>query len=267
MAPADYSLSALKVNRPRLERLVGCVVREPWGNSVSISASMRRALINPANEALIGTARPYFPRGGPVPSRPPKGLETSSSGWGGMDAGSRMLYPAQVVDGLVHQHGGRALRDALVAAAPVLEEVANGEHVRCRVGDAILTAAPPSLPFDVILHTPPPFFPSDSQQPSSVKDWESQLASCYISALRLAALSAAQAGQDRVMLATPLLGAGARGAPTREAARVLVHAFQSPQALEATPDRIKDVLVRVVVADDQSDRELLAEMMRAGRPS
>ena len=40
-------------------------------------------IINPANEALIGTKQPYFPVGGPVPPFPKDGKVLSSSKWGG----------------------------------------------------------------------------------------------------------------------------------------------------------------------------------------
>ena len=78
-----------------------------------------RALINPANPSLVGTKRAYFPRGGPLPPPPPPQLEVSSRGWGGFEAGENLLYPAQVVDGLVHMHGGSELVSALLRA-PVL---------------------------------------------------------------------------------------------------------------------------------------------------
>ena len=125
-----------------------CVVTAPWGAARkgaafapsrpaagTAFADACRALLNPANPSLAGTARPYFPRGGPLPPPPPAGLETSSRGWGGIDAGEGMLYPAQVVDGLVHAHAGSRLRSALT-------EVQAGEGgVRCAVGGALATPA------------------------------------------------------------------------------------------------------------------------------
>lgn len=182
-----------------------------------------------------------------------------------MDAGSGMLYPAQVVDGLVHQHGGSALRDALRSAAPILEERPNGDHLRCRIGDAVLTAAPQTLPFDVIAHTPPPFYHLQENKHAAAKlcvanRWESQLVSCYVSGVRVAAEAAEQAGKSTLALATPLLGAGARGAPTQQAARLLVRAFRSPQMALAVPPTITDVLVRVVLVNAESEREVREEM-------
>ena len=68
----------------------GCVVTDPWGRNPPPKDALR-ALVNPANTQLVGTRLPYFPRGGPLPVLPPPELRVSS-GWGGMDAGSGMLY-------------------------------------------------------------------------------------------------------------------------------------------------------------------------------
>ena len=64
-----------------------CVVTAPWGAARKGAAfapsrpaggsafdEACRALLNPANPSLAGTARPYFPRGGPLPPPPPAGL-------------------------------------------------------------------------------------------------------------------------------------------------------------------------------------------------
>ena len=180
-----------------------------------------------------------------------------------MDAGYQMLYPAQVVDGLVHQHGGSELREAL-NAAPVLEHRADGDHVRCRLGDVMLTSAPAALSalFDIICHTPPPFYnQSSAKQQCAANQWASQLASCYIASLRSSVRAAANAGSNELVVATPILGAGARGAPTKEAARVLVRAFRSPQASEIVVTQMREVVIRVVLADAQSESDFLAEMV------
>ena len=182
--------------RVRVLHAVGCVVTNPWEGIVTVPNSLR-VLINPANEALLGTARSYFPRGGPLPRRSPPGLMTSS-GWGGMDAGSGMLYPAQVVDGLVHQYGGQTLR-ATLRSFPVLEQRPDGEHVRCRVGDTILTPSPPNLShFDIIAHTPPPFWRSSN--PGYSQEWQELLSACYSSALRASVNAAAFAGKTSLQV-------------------------------------------------------------------
>lgn len=221
--------------RIRIQHGLGCVVTSPWSTALPSRGGVLRALINPANEALIGPARPYFPRGGPVPPKPPPSLSASSVGWGGMDAGPDMLYPTQTVDGLVHQYGGRALQ-AELAAHPVIEERADGDHVRCRVGDARPSSSPSSLPFDVIAHTPTPFWPASSAADhGDVRAHRMALACCFSSALALAVETARRTQQERLWLATPLLGAGARGAPAAVAADVLVHALLRALALPPPP--------------------------------
>ncbi|CAK0829487.1 unnamed protein product, partial [Prorocentrum cordatum] len=47
------------------------------------------ALVNPANEALVGTKLPYFP----MPVEPPAGLRTTD--WCAMEAGPNMFYSMQ----------------------------------------------------------------------------------------------------------------------------------------------------------------------------
>lgn len=77
-----------------------------------------KVLINPGNEQLSGVSRfPYFPKGGPVPKSPPDKdahhIMGYVSQWGGMEVGSGMLFPANAVDGLVHQLGGHQLKKDL----------------------------------------------------------------------------------------------------------------------------------------------------------
>jgi len=80
-----------------------------------------------------------------------------------------LLYPAQAVDGLVHAEGTARLRAAL-AAQPILERRESGEHLRCRVGEAVLTAgAFSALPFHAIVHTVPPFWPRSVARTVSVQ--------------------------------------------------------------------------------------------------
>ena len=91
----------------------GCIVTQPPGTCVVRSREL--ALINPANEGLSGVANfPYFPRGGPAPAASAPGCTplNYATSWGGMDAGSGMIYPAQAVDGVVHALGGKELAHA-----------------------------------------------------------------------------------------------------------------------------------------------------------
>ncbi|CAD7967005.1 unnamed protein product [Amoebophrya sp. A120] len=68
-------------------------------------------LVTSANEALLGTAFPYFPRGGfrnkAGQQEWPKDWQKSSH-WCGMESGNGMVYPEQAVDGLVHRTFGSA---------------------------------------------------------------------------------------------------------------------------------------------------------------
>ena len=62
------------------------------------------ALVNPANETLVGTALAYFPIGGPTPAPPPPGADELN--WGGtMDGSGKLLYREQVTFQRVLKHG------------------------------------------------------------------------------------------------------------------------------------------------------------------
>lgn len=158
------------------------------------------ALVNPANEALVGTKLPYFP----MKVDPPN--ELRSNEWCGMEVGEHMFYPIQVVDGLVHATGGREM----LQMCQLLPELEPG--VRCRVGSAVSTPATGELrqSFAHVVHTVPPMY--------AAVNWKVQLARCYEAALSVASCPTVQART----LASPLLGAGARGAPFAEAAKVAV---------------------------------------------
>jgi len=178
---------------------------------------------------------------GPVPPPPPPGLQASSSGWGGLDAGPGMLYPAQVVDGLTHMHAGSELRAALAA-----QPSASADGKRCHIGGAVLSR-PFRLAhtFDIIAHTPTPFWPSGSVEGS--REWQRRLNLCYVASI-LALVERAPLGQvwhaettdatrwcdegganvgapRQLAVASPLLGAGAAGAPIGAAAEVAVGAI------------------------------------------
>lgn len=139
-----------------------------------------------------------------------------------------LLYPAQAVDGLVHAEGQGKLRAAL-ATLPVLEERANGEHVRCRVGEAVVTPGTfHELPFDAIVHTVPPFWPSPADGEQARAVWAAELLRCYEASFRAAFEFAASCDRSAsaagLAVATPVLGSGARGAPMAPAARILAQA-------------------------------------------
>lgn len=242
-----------------------------WPRATHARDGHLRALINPANVALCGTSLPYFPRGGPVPRPPPPALRASSSGWGGLDAGSGMLYPAQCVDGQVHAQGGSALRKELDAAAGPLTGLtdAAGQPVRCSEGNAVVTATGHGrLPFDLIAHAVPPFWPTPSSTDGGADDgeWARLLGSCYASSLRalrsatkgLGATAALGAAPGSLLIATPLLGAGARGAPVRAAAHVAARALTA--CLLDGEDEVDEVGERTAEIHSEIHSKIHSEM-------
>ena len=166
-----------------------------------------RVLINPSNPQLSGVQNfPYFPRGGPVPNEKPMSMHKDwqplgfVSQWGGMEVGHGMLYPVSVVDGLVHQHGGWRLK-----AECQLKQAISGEA--CPVGSAVMTSSGGlQEEYDAIVHTTPPFYNYHNTP-------ELLLSKCYQSSFK-------KAFATYCRVATPLLGAGARGFPENVAINV-----------------------------------------------
>ncbi|RHY33279.1 hypothetical protein DYB32_001749 [Aphanomyces invadans] len=113
-----------------------------------------------------------------------------SLNWGGMDAGDKMLYPVQTIDGLVCLAGGHELQKLLDGIKG---------PIKCPTGSAVFTKAPGTLSkrFQGIVHTATPFY--------LALDWEYKLASCYIESLNLAFTAG-----PFLSIATPLLGAGCK---------------------------------------------------------
>ncbi|KAL3788803.1 hypothetical protein HJC23_006256, partial [Cyclotella cryptica] len=147
-------------------------------------------MINPANPFLTGPhSFPYFPKGGPQPKNPPNRTAHHIMGyvsqWGGMDVGSGMLFPAAVIDGLIHQLGGKYLRmecsclpnhsfshayhnqqtvpeewSGIDSAVEILKN-SDRKHVKCPVGTAVITSSGGEqlrAEYDKIVHTVPPFY-------------------------------------------------------------------------------------------------------------
>jgi len=127
----------------------------------------------------------------------------SSGNWGGLDAGSNMLYPASVVDGIVHQLGGTKLS---VDCKQIYQI-----HGGCPTGTSAVTSQGENSLlqcYDRIIHTAPPFYRSDHNSNDLLK-------ACYRSSFQLAF-----SYDDHVKVACPLIGAGARGFPLGEALTV-----------------------------------------------
>ena len=115
------------------------------------------------------------------------------SQWGGMEVGTGMLYPVSVVDGLVHQYGGWRLK-----ASCQWKQAIAGKGEACPVGSAVTTTSG-DLEYDAIIHTTPPFYEHHDRP-------KKMLAMCYQSAFEKAFFKSPR-------VASPLLGAGARGFP------------------------------------------------------
>lgn len=164
----------------------------------------RHILVVPANPRLEGTAFPYFPRGGPLPPQDERSSSSSSGKWGGLEAGTGMLYPAQCIDGRVHAEGGRELRAALDV---LIRDRGNGGVVD--PGGAVMSTAPGGLHYDGLVHAVGPL----GEYPGAGE----VLRGCHRSALECVAA----AGEDFsgiVVAAVPLIGAGAGGFSSLQAA-------------------------------------------------
>ena len=149
------------------------------------------ALVNPANEKLEGT---QF-----TPSECSRLLAPATT----------IIYPSQAVDGLVTDLGGPELANACRELSGV---PTGGAAITPAFGELLMC-------YTHIVHACAPFFDKDNLQ-----RWRSKLEACYLAAFA----SADEAGLR--VLALPLLGAGARGAPAASAAAVAAAAAASWRA-------------------------------------
>ncbi|GBG29495.1 Core histone macro-H2A.1 [Hondaea fermentalgiana] len=201
------------------------------GPSSHAHEHVQRVLVNPANERLEGTKCPYFPRGGPLPVAEQHGW---TSGWGGMEAGPNMLYPAQTIDGRVHAEGGAALREDLRN----LQAKANGAPLE--LGSAVRSSAPgrlADLGFDAIVHVAVPF----CDEPEA----ETLLQASFFNGLACAFGTFSDASEIRIV-DLPLLGSGARGFSRQASVMALSRALGETKV----PTSVR---LRLVVADAGSD--------------
>eukprot|EP00747_Dinoflagellata_sp_TGD_P188044 gnl/TRDRNA2_/TRDRNA2_46399_c0_seq1.p1 gnl/TRDRNA2_/TRDRNA2_46399_c0~~gnl/TRDRNA2_/TRDRNA2_46399_c0_seq1.p1 ORF type:complete len:255 (+),score=35.79 gnl/TRDRNA2_/TRDRNA2_46399_c0_seq1:32-766(+) len=192
-------------------------------------------LLNPANEYLVGTLFPYFPRGGyPAGSSSKSAAPTwqKSSNWCGMDAGENMLYPMSVMDGKVHQAAGAELSLYIRDSVPE----SNG-MVKCPTGYAVVTPAfGLRKQYNRIIHAVPPF--------ASDVDWEPKLISSYLESFRLACRGPAE--ESPISVDAVFLGTGARGISLDDGVRV------AAQSLNDFADELgsKKLRLRFVVRDE-----------------
>ena len=98
------------------------------------------------------------------------------SHWGGMEIGSHMMYPDQVVDGIVHRLGGREL------ARKCAQIIAHLHTDRLQLGMSVVTGCNGIQDleniYDFIIHTTPPFYHRENHD--SCLDLLKQ---CYTSSL------------------------------------------------------------------------------------
>ena len=186
--------------------------------------SVQRFLVNSANEYLVSTQLPYFPRGGLPRLNNVLGGPGSwqfSTGWGGMEAGGGMVYPAQTLDGelatrcpdmasWIREHVAPVVtRDphhALDTADPgprMRRLPLTRDQVRCVTGGSVW--APVSGPLAAVfplgaLHTVAPY--------NSDPDRDPRLEQCYASCLALAASKVREDTSFSVV--TALLGTGVK---------------------------------------------------------
>lgn len=135
--------------------------------------------------------------------------------WGGVDIKQRMIFPFNVVDGLVHELGGFRLAIHCYLLPNILQ------NEKCPVGYAVST--PPggkrlSAEYDHIVHTVPPFYEYHDGDPSEA------LSECYKNSLalceELAVTQQQQGYEGPIRIACPLLGAGGRGFPLETAVTI-----------------------------------------------
>jgi O-acetyl-ADP-ribose deacetylase (regulator of RNase III) len=138
-----------------------------------------------------------------------------------MDVGKGMMFSANVVDGLVHQLGGKALAQELQSHG------SDGNEIIVNEGQAVWTSGVGD--YSYLVHTVPPFFDNnDAKQANRL------LQDCYHNSLQLASSKLQETTKDTIRIASPLLGAGCRGFPLEDAVDHCVQAlcdFQSDQKL------------------------------------
>ncbi|KAJ8598258.1 hypothetical protein CTAYLR_005493 [Chrysophaeum taylorii] len=225
---------------------------EVWTTPCIVSSPPPRAdaLVVSANERLCGTQFAYFNVGGPTPL----GANFGAAALGflkTMRVEERALYPCESVDGLVTEYGGTELARILEAIPSISDDL---EYpVRCPTGGARRTPAGPlaTLFPAGLVHAVPPFWGND---------WDRLVASAYRNAF-----AAAFADAPASVLAVPLLGAGARGAPLPDAARAaaraagawLASAADGPRsrtvAFSVLSDRAAEMLASAIINNNDDD--------------
>lgn len=172
-------------------------------------------LVSTANEGLVGTLQPYFPRNGLLDRAfiTDSSEWESSPNWKGMESGSNNLYPVQCIDGRVHAVCGPELREYLLDTYPVLETTSKGDELRCRTGEAVYSPSFGDLigiyPKGII-HVVGPYHSKDN-------DWCELLCNSYFNSMATAVNRSE--GMDEISVCCPFVSSGVRGVPLLESAR------------------------------------------------
>ena len=186
------ALTAIEVHR------TACIVTHPPGGE-----DAKQVLINPGNETLAGTRF--------TPEQCWKELhgDPTTGRW----SEDLAVYPHQSIDGLVTEFGGDELRVALEALPQI-----NAHGHRCPAGGAVVTEAYFELRelYGALVHAVAPMY-----RLLEHAEWKDQLLATYHAAFDASERSGAAS------VAVPLLGAGARGAPTEAAMQVAAEAAVS----------------------------------------
>ena len=237
-----------------------------------VSPSPRpRFLINSGNEYMVGTALPYFPRGGlprvnNVLGGP--GSWQMSTSWGGMAAGDNMVYPVQTVDGELATRHPELSTWVREHVPPVTGDTCREEDeeqgarlrrlhltrgsVRCVTGDCVWTPMPESdqpQGFSLgVLHTVAPY--------DSDPDRDLRLASCFTNCLRVAA-SRPEVTKASFSLVTSLLGTGVKTIDKAHCAGILRECLDTNDDYNDDTFNDRECSVELVLQSEQTFSEVL----------
>ena len=234
-----------------------------------VSPNVRpRFLVNSGNEYMVGTALPYFPRGGlprvnNVLGGP--GSWQMSTGWGGMAAGDGMVYPVQTVDGELSTRCPDLATWISEHVPPVTWDTCHEDNneaqgarlrrlhltrasVRCVTGGCVWTPAQgsPASVFSLgVLHTVAPY--------DGDPDRDLRLAQCYTSCLREAA---SRPEVTSFSVVTSLLGTGVKGIDRAHCAGILRGCLDNIGDDDDT-FRYEECSVELVLQSEQTFNEVL----------
>ena len=201
-----------------------------------VTTKFPRFLINSGNEYMVGTALPYFPRGGlprvnNVLGGP--GSWQMSTRWGGLSAGDSMVYPVQTLDGELHSDGGdmrQWLSDHVSTCARADDTDVGGDRmrrlhltrdqVRCPTGAAVWSPVTGHQDrrhmFSLgVIHTVAPY--------NTDSDRDEKLLQCYQNCLNVAVNNT---HEPQFNMSTVLLGTGVKCIDYKSSADMLLQSVK-----------------------------------------